>query len=229
MTLTIRHLGKKGRFANQLFQYAHLRQRAGDDYQCPSWVGQRLFGLEDPTVTSEATDIGTKFPYDSSWYDKDLFRSLFQPTAEWANRKKEDSPVVGVHVRRGDYGTFTKKSARWCFRTPVSWYSIWLKENDYRIPTDYTVFVASDDPDIALEEFQSDRVWRGSSGEFWWDFYTLTQCDYLLISNSTFSYAASMLNETAKEFWRPRLSEEKLIPYDPWDSKIVLKDELYAV
>lgn len=240
MVLTVKHLGIKGRFANQLFQYAHLRQRAGDDYQCPRWVGQSLFGLDDPPVTSGTKDIGFKFPLDSSWYHERLFRRLFRPTSEWINRvqplidaMKKKGPLLGIHLRRGDYGTFKRKSARWCFRALTKWYAAWLAEYIDLIDGMPTVFIATDDPDMLVpSEFLPYRIMRWKqckNGDFFWDFYTLTQCDYLLIANSTFSFAASMLNEQCESFWRPRLSEERLISYNPWDSNIVLKDELYVV
>jgi hypothetical protein len=53
----------------------------------------------------------------------------------------------------------------------------------------------------------------------------LSQCDILAISNSTFSFAASMLNNNGYNFVRPRLSQKKLIQYDPWNSRPEFKDE----
>jgi hypothetical protein len=47
-------LGRMGRFGNQVFQYAFLRicaAVAGAEYQCPPWIGQRLFGHDDPPLT----------------------------------------------------------------------------------------------------------------------------------------------------------------------------------
>ena len=51
------------------------------------------------------------------------------------------------------------------------------------------------------------------------------KCDILAISNSSFSFAASMLNESAHLFLRPHLLYKKLIPFDPWDSEILLTDD----
>lgn len=230
--MTVRKLGKQGRFANSLFQYAHLRQRAGTDYECPSWIGQRLFGLTDPPPTGQAHDIGTRFPDDASWYDKELFRRLFRPPIQIRIRPPSDVTLIGVHIRHGDYGSFKRKSARWTFVAPCQWYRDWLNANLDRFAKPY-LYVATDDPSNVRQEFDGypvyAPVWAVPHASFYSDFYGLTQCDYLLISNSTFSFAASMLNERVKECWRPRLGEKRLIRYDPWDSKIVLKDELYGV
>jgi hypothetical protein len=46
-------LGRQGRFGNQVFQYAFLRtyaKRYGLAYQCPRWIGQQLFGHNDPLL-----------------------------------------------------------------------------------------------------------------------------------------------------------------------------------
>lgn len=230
---TVRQFGKKGRFANQLFQYAHLRQESPGEYQCPPWVGQYLFGLTDPPVTKGAQDLGYRFPLNADYYDKDLFRFLFRPAVRCgvvSDLQAKGRTVIGLHLRRGDYGTFRRRSARWCFVAPSAWYLDWLKENVGRFASPI-LYIASDEPDKVMPDFaEYDTVYPGPEypdAPFWRDFYSLTQCDVLLISNSTFGFAASMLNERATEFWRPRLSLQKLVPYDPWHSEIVLRDESY--
>lgn len=52
-TITMRRLGRMGRWGNQVFQYMFLRtyaRRYSLDYQAPHWEGQRLFGLNDPPL-----------------------------------------------------------------------------------------------------------------------------------------------------------------------------------
>ena len=51
--VTFRRLGKHGRFANSLFQYAAMRIYANEhfcDLQVPQWIGTELFGLNDTPV-----------------------------------------------------------------------------------------------------------------------------------------------------------------------------------
>lgn len=53
LVLTMSSLGKLGRFGNQLFQYAFLRicaKKSGSRVECPPWIGQTLFGLNDPPI-----------------------------------------------------------------------------------------------------------------------------------------------------------------------------------
>jgi hypothetical protein len=175
-----------------------------------------------------------RFPLDARYYKRDFFRSLFQPTDEVLSRispslrmlQDMGHQLVGIHLRRGDYGTFKRKSARWCFVAPSEWYRTWLYEHNAEKAI---LLIASDDKGV-VNEFRGYNVATMPEtipeAPCYPDFYALTQCDTLLISNSSFSFAASMLSN-ARECWRPRLSKQALIPYDPWNSKIVLKDEKY--
>lgn len=52
--LTMSSIGKLGRFGNQLFQYAFLRicaKKSGARIECPAWIGQTLFGHQDPIIS----------------------------------------------------------------------------------------------------------------------------------------------------------------------------------
>ena len=230
----------KGRFGNQLLLYSTLRERAHfpDNYQCVPWVGQQLFGLNDPKVEGESTII-SQYSFHSDGYAKQLFQRLFVPTdiveaplyAPIETLREQGHTLIGVHLRRGDYGTFRRYSARWCFVAPCVWYIEWLRANLKRFHKPILV-LSSDDIEAVTPEFSEFNTFSMLPGpryaEYYSDFYALTQCDVMLISNSTFSFTASMLNRRAKEFWRPRLGQAKLIQYDPWDAPIVFKDERYA-
>jgi hypothetical protein len=74
-------LGRHGRFANQLFQYAFLRICAGRRkaaIQTPPWPGQDLFGFRDPRVEAAAPIMidGEATP------DPDLFLNSEDPIGE---------------------------------------------------------------------------------------------------------------------------------------------------
>lgn len=65
--LTMSCLGQLGRFGNQLFQYAFLRicaEKSGSRVECPSWIGQTLFGHQDAPISQrlppaiECLDVG---------------------------------------------------------------------------------------------------------------------------------------------------------------------------
>jgi hypothetical protein len=220
MDLTVKHIGTKGRFANQMFQYAHLRQRAGEgEYSCPHWTTRR------------SHNIGYTFPKHSSWYNKPLFKRLFQPVDKWQREIAAEYPdnreykLLGLHIRRGDY---RRIKHRWCFITPLQWYVDCIGECLSNIEN-LRVYIASDEPNEVYSElsplckYPLLRTNPNITDATFWDFLVLTRCDYLMISNSTFGFAASMLNERGKDFWRPKLSARKLVSYNPWNAPLVLK------
>ena len=54
------------------------------------------------------------------------------------------------------------------------------------------------------------------------DFYMMAHADALLISNSSFSYAAAMCNKKARIFMRPGGRTGGFIPFDPWNSHVLI-------
>ncbi|MFA7388245.1 MAG: glycosyltransferase, partial [Thiohalobacteraceae bacterium] len=62
--------------------------------------------------------------------------------------------------------------------------------------------------------------------EFYSDFHVLSQCDHVAISNSSFSFAACMLNEQGRSFMRPDLKVGRLVEFDPWNSEPLQRDAL---
>jgi FkbM family methyltransferase len=154
------------------------------------------------------------------------FRALFElrPCVRdfvdraWETFGASRRPVVALHLRRADfgYGRF------WV--APLQWYQRWL-ETVWTQWTDPILYVATDDP-FALTAFGQYRPmhagildWFPQDLRFVLDFVLLARSDALAIANSSFSFAAAMLNEHAKVFARPNPSSERLETFDPWDSK----------
>lgn len=173
------------------------------------------------------------FQYHTRYYrpHKSYFQSLFQPIPEFQiplqktfqTLSKYGKTMIGIHIRKGDFGWGT------FWKTPTRWYLNFL-EGFWETLDKPVLFIASDEPDEIREDFKayspiflkdiiSVPQYYDQIG-FYFDFWLLSQCDYLAISNSSFSFAASMLNTTAKAFFRPHFRTKKLIPYDPWNSEI---------
>lgn len=260
--ITMVTLGKCGRFGNQIFQYAFLKiyaKRHNLEVHTPVWIGQALFGHQDPLITRslplvrershdpdksivlnhpdrfENVNFWGYFQYHTSYYapDKHYFRSLFKPVGPlqqmmeraMARIHRRGKTLVGIHLRRGDYGF------KCYFIAPTQWYKEWLRQI-WDSLDDPVLYIASDEPDKVLGDFAEynpitsrdlDADLPGVS--CYPDFYVLSQCDRVAISNSSFSFAACMLNERATEFMRPRLSERQLHSFDPWNSVPVYEDE----
>ena len=68
-TLTMSQLGRMGRFANALFQYMFLRiyaKRWNCRLQLPPWVGNELFGTDEPPITVRLPTANEKWKTDRS-------------------------------------------------------------------------------------------------------------------------------------------------------------------
>ena len=264
-------IGKHGRFANSIFQHFFLdtyARRHDCDLQLSAWVGNSIFGIRqtpievDLPIYSEPCVDGQPVPpkgdelvgHDFSGYgqvhtsyfdlcDRIRGRFTYRPKKDvWWPVLPERDTVIGLHLRRGDYGRMV------FYVTPVEWYLKWLKENWHRYDNP-VLFIASEDPSLVDEFSEYNPVTTESLGislesqplddypylktdlktkeplqmDFMPDWYYLTQSDVLLIPNSTFSFTAAMFDK-CKEMWRSNLSTQKFELTDPWNSYPLLQD-----
>lgn len=180
-------------------------------------------------------DFWGYFQYNTRYYEpyKNYFRSLFEPkgeakeivTSALKNLQKRGKTLVGIHLRRGDYGY------KHFFVAPNQWYLKWLKEI-WSTLDEPVLFIASDEIDKVKDDFSDynpvtvqDLDCELPQANFYPDFYLLSQCDVLAISNSSFSFASSMLNQKANIFMRPNLAVKKLIPFEPWASETLFRED----
>lgn len=146
---------------------------------------------------------------------------------------------VGLHIRRCDQGV------RFFYRTPTSWYKAWLDQYLPQIKNPI-LFIASDDPHawkdfaeyhpVTIESLGAELTvvphahynylsYEFNQGTFdiFPDFYLLQHCRHLAFGNSTFAYAAALLNvpseqnPDAPKFFRSSLPHGGFIEIDPWD------------
>ncbi|MEG3841898.1 FkbM family methyltransferase [Microcoleus sp. herbarium14] len=257
------------RFGNQIFEYAFIRIYAKQHnlrYETPTWIGQYLFGHQDPPISQKLPEVREVRAQDgtfSVWFAealipnsptiyknvdfsgycqyhtkyyapyKDYVRSLFKPETEVETKmqgaiaclRSIGKTVVGLHLRRGDYSQFNTVPF---LPAPSEWYKEWLRGLWERLD-EPVLFIASDEIEKVIEDFAEyspvtakDLGADLDEAEFYPDFYILSQCDVVAISNSSFSFAACMLSETGKFFFRPDWSAQKLIPFDPWNSEPLL-------
>lgn len=174
------------------------------------------------------------------------FRSLYQPVDDlkialeksFAILQSKGKTVVGVHVRRGEYLTFPQP--RYALPVPSEWYRQWLAKI-WPTLQEPVLFVCSDDLKNVLADFEDyspitfkdlkielpDRL-GGLELGFYVDFFMLSHCDIVATSNSTFGFAACLLNESGFQFFRPDWNTTKnFVKFDPWDSNplIYIRDE----
>lgn len=175
------------------------------------------------------------FQYHTKYYApyKDYFYSLFQPVPEIESKVNEamsqlrlkGKTIIGMHLRRGDYGY------SYAFIAHSSWYKKWL-EGLWDTLEKPVLFIASDELEKVVDDFSefhpiTSRDLRVTlpKASFYPDFYILSQCNVVAISNSTFSFTACMLNKQGNIFARPHLETQKLIPFDPWNSEVLLRNK----
>ena len=211
---------------------------------------EKITNAKSSRVGSEALEKGIAnvdlwgfFPFHTQSFApyKEYFRSLFQPVME-LKAPLEDSlnilrskgkTIVGIHIRRGDY--ITGPQVGFTLTFPAKWYCEWLDGiwNELDNPV---LFLCSDDLDSILPEFKKfspvicqdlevkiPESMQHLNLEFYIDFFILSNCDVVCISNSTFSFLACMLNERGKIFARPHWDfSTKFTAFDPWHSEPLL-------
>lgn len=162
--------------------------------------------------------------------DRAFIRELFRFVPEFsqaagqrlAKLRARRPRILAVHLRRGDYGYAH------FFRAPCAWYEDWLRRSGFD-PAEWLIYVCSETPAPYLRRFAgyqtADATHLGGKGEVaaYLDFYVLTQADYVLAANSSFSFMAAMLNEHATGFARPCAQQEALVAFDPWDAPVLLR------
>ena len=162
--------------------------------------------------------------------DRAFIRELFRFVPEFAQAagqrlaklRTRRPRILAVHLRRGDYGY------GYFFRAPCAWYEQWLRRSGFD-PAEWLVYICSDAPGQYRRRFagfqtaDASDLGGGDNLAAYLDFYILTQADHVLISNSSFSFMASMLNEKAGGFARPCAERQALVPFDPWDAQVLLR------
>jgi tetratricopeptide (TPR) repeat protein len=193
--------------------------------------GERFFDLAESRSTVVNRDLVTfGFPHAGRYRPhRDFIRRIFRPghhvaapLAEGMRRlRARGHTVVAIHVRRGDFG----HGPFWI--APEAWYLEWLASVWPTLDRP-VLYIASDNPSTIGSFTANAPVSQSDLGpafpgvEFLHDFHVLSQADALAISNSSFSFTAAMLNERASVFMRPYDRDARLVPFDPWDSYVVL-------
>eukprot|EP00177_Eucheuma_denticulatum_P003676 GFKZ01006660.1.p1 GENE.GFKZ01006660.1~~GFKZ01006660.1.p1 ORF type:complete len:558 (+),score=84.96 GFKZ01006660.1:594-2267(+) len=164
-------------------------------------------------------------------------KHIFEEKVRYRGGQKHT--VVGLHLRLGDYQNIAASSFGYC--APTSWYlellaKIWPSlENP-------VLFVASDDVNAVLRDFvayspiTADSIgmkvpdsMKGLKAGFFPDWFGLTLCDVVAISNSTFSFSACMLNQMAgAKFYRAHF-RERMVEFDPWNADPIVHRDMSKI
>ncbi|MGE4312214.1 hypothetical protein [Desulfovibrio sp.] len=166
-------------------------------------------------------------------HNKRFFYSLFQPKKEiqqyldqcWKDLEKHE--VIGLHLRYGDYGY------GFFFETPLQSVLAELEQRWHTLSSPI-LYLATDDPRVRNVFKKFSPLMRAdifhdspkcNCPDYYADFWALSKVNALLIiANSSFSFAAAMLNHGCQEMLRPSLSHQRLIPFTPWASPVLLME-----
>ena len=161
----------------------------------------------------------------------------------------QPAPRTGLDASSGTTGLWRDTGVFWT--PPDAWLTDWLSKTLANAPTAAPaplVLLFSDDPSAAVRvlgplgartvaDVLGEAVWAGlaaafgggQDGEALADFFLMTRCEQLAVSNSTFSFAAAMVATAADAnrcaCFRPDPGVGALVPFDPWDAQPTLKLE----
>ncbi|NEP42738.1 MAG: FkbM family methyltransferase, partial [Okeania sp. SIO2H7] len=209
--LTMSALGKTGNLGNQIFQYGFLQIYASENgflVETPSWIGQKLFGRNDPPISEELpavieetnklsearfpnseevfnnVDIGGEFLYHTKYYapHQEYFCSLFEPVGE-----VKEIVEAGWEKLRSLGKTIIGLHLK---NAPKEWYQNWLS-GLWETLEERVLFIAQNDgEEMLLEEFAEynpvtvkDLEIELPESDNYLDFYLLSKCDIVAIAN----------------------------------------------
>jgi hypothetical protein len=146
--------------------------------------------------------------------------------------------IIGIHVRQGDFN-YTRNQHTYFWVNSNE--SVLRAVKDVIDSTLYSpiIYLASDEVDKVGAEFAAYQVpcitykniihFVPDIDPMVIDHIMLILSNVLIISNSSFSFTAAMLNEKASIFLRPNPEVDNFIPFDPWNSDVLLKKKGYEL
>jgi hypothetical protein len=203
-------------------------------------TGTRI-GVEALERGLSDVDLWGHFQYHTRHYrpHRNAFQALFQPApalkadldAALARLRANGRTLIAIHLRCGDFRRLPHFGFTLC--VPARWWCDWLDGvwGQFERPI---LFLCSDDLKPLLPQFDKYRAmasrdlglqWGESRPELvdYIDFYVLSQADVVGISNSSFSFVASMMNERGRLFVRPHWDfTTRFSAFNPWDSQPLL-------
>lgn len=148
-------------------------------------------------------------------------------------KSSPSQPVIAVHYRLGDYLDYEKNGSEIFFTSSANEIAEKINQILQQVgDRNPIIYLGSDDLERASRELNERGIAHLTSNDLagklkktnslYLDFVQFVFADILLISNSSFSFAAAMLNSKSSNFFRPRLGDKKFVKFDPWNDRILL-------
>jgi hypothetical protein len=107
-------------------------------------------------------------------------------------RSGDDTPLVSVHFRRGDYLQVSS------LNLDSNYYESAIKKI-YDLLPDFKLLVFSDDIDWCKENIVGDNVFYSEGNNNYVDMCMMSMCEHNIIANSTFSWWGAYLNKNPRK------------------------------
>lgn len=177
---------------------------------------------------------------------RDLHRATFQLNPLLQAQRDQalqriglgDRPLVCAHIRRGDYLRFENQHPLF-WSVGIEAITRTLRDLHASSLREPMLYIASDDLPYCRDVFKAmqqpivtaEDLFTGLDAQtaLMSDFMAMMCADVLLAANSSLSVAASTMNDRASLFMRPCPREDRLIPFVPWHSHVLLARHPYQV
>jgi|Laugresbdmm110dd_1035094.scaffolds.fasta_scaffold35490_2 hypothetical protein len=189
------------------------------------------------TTGCKVVDLYGYFQFHTSHYqeEKDFIYNLFKPndmSIKFISNVKEiiDAKITAIHIRRGDYETYNNHPFFWA--SNLEKILIQLIEQQPNLLFENILYVSSDDLNYCKKILNKYAINYISNNTFshldserdklFVDFLLMCNANSLIISNSSLSFFAAMLNNNSEIFLRPSPDQISLVNFDPWNSNVLL-------
>jgi hypothetical protein len=147
-------------------------------------------------------------------------------------------PLIVAHFRQGDYYEAQKRMQH-VYVMPMSAYHDELSDFVSNMPDSFVYFASEKVQPIlplfeffhpvTFENFDLKGVFQDLQTDLplFFDYYMMTQADHLLISNSTLSFSAAMMNSKASTLKRPHFLTQTFRSFDPWSENALEKKPFF--
>lgn len=195
--------------------------------------------LSDSFARSDCIDVQGFFQYHSRhlFPFKELILNEFRINPLIMNQVlsaigkiTKSNNLVCLHIRRGDYINYPSHNTFWT--TDIAKAVSSIQNLEIAGMSKPVVYICSDDLNFCKKEIDQmginsitnrDLFIRGDTSlELIIDFTVQSISDVLMISNSSLSFFASMLNSSARIFLRPSPLSGEMLPFDPWNCQVLL-------
>lgn len=200
--------------------------------------------IQQEMAATGVVDLAGYFQQHTSIYAKHqhLFQQIFSLSPDRTNPidtalhsalaeegLRGNTALIAVHIRRGDYLNIINHPILW--PVDISQYAIEVQRIKATGLQNAVVYIASDDVDYCkqmsslfggLPVITRDNLVLGNVSDTLVDFHIMSKANVLIASNSTFSLAAAMLNQTAKIMTRPIGPLSGFSAFDPWNTDVLV-------